>query len=68
MNNNLRLWHIDHKLPCAAFSHTNPVELLACWHFKNLQALWAKENIIKKDFFSVIQKDRYMKWFIETKI
>jgi hypothetical protein len=61
-------WHIDHKLPCAAFNHSNPVELMACWHFKNLQALWAAENIIKKDFFSPVQKDRYMKWFIETKM
>jgi hypothetical protein len=26
------------------------------------------DNIRKKDFFSPVQKTRYMKWFIETKI
>ena len=61
-------WHIDHKLPCAAFNQKNPVELSACWYYKNLQALWADDNIRKKDFYSPVQKTRYMKWFIETKI
>jgi len=35
---------IDHKRPCAAFDLTDPVQQHACFHFSNLQPLWASDN------------------------
>lgn len=42
-------WHVDHVMPCALFDHTNDDEVRMCWHFSNLQPMWAVENIAKKD-------------------
>jgi len=41
------LWHIDHIRPCASFDLTKPEEQLKCFHYTNLQALWADENFSK---------------------
>lgn len=40
-------WHVDHKVPCAAFNLTDPEEQKRCFHFTNLQPLWAEENYRK---------------------
>ena len=40
-------WHIDHIKPCAAFDLTNEDEQRECFHYSNLQPLWAEENIRK---------------------
>jgi hypothetical protein len=40
-------WHIDHKTPCASFDLSKPEEQYKCFNFKNLQPLWAKENLRK---------------------
>lgn len=40
-------WHIDHIIPCASFDLTKESEQKKCFHYKNLQPLWAKDNIIK---------------------
>ncbi|KAA3437085.1 hypothetical protein [Rufibacter hautae] len=42
-------WHIDHIIPCASFDLTDPEQQKVCFHFMNLQPLWWRENIIKKD-------------------
>lgn len=42
-------WHIDHKIPCAKFDLTNDGDLRQCFHYTNLQPLWAKENCSKSD-------------------
>lgn len=39
--------HIDHIKPCALFDLTNPAEQKACFHFTNLQPLWAGNNLTK---------------------
>ena len=44
-----RVWHIDHKKPCASFDLTDPAQQAACFHFTNLQPLWAVDNIRKSD-------------------
>lgn len=44
---NRELWHIDHKRPCKAFDLTNPEEQKRCFHYTNLQPLWAKDNLSK---------------------
>ena len=38
-------WHIDHIIPLA--SATTEAELLKLCHYRNLQPLWAKDNISK---------------------
>ena len=43
-NYNLRGWHVDHIIPCARFNLMNEEELKRCFHFSNLQPMWAKEN------------------------
>ena len=45
--NNRVLWHIDHKHPCALFDLTDPAQQRACFHYTNLQPLWAYENLSK---------------------
>lgn len=58
-------WHIDHKIPISAWDHSIPEEVGACWNFKNLQAMWAPENIKKKDTFNQEEKDLFFKqWMI----
>lgn len=44
---NRGLWHIDHIKPCAMFDHSLITEILKCWNFSNLQALWKSENLKK---------------------
>ncbi|MEN6623988.1 MAG: HNH endonuclease [Smithella sp.] len=52
--NNYGKWHIDHIIPIAAFNFEKPEDLdfKKCWSLKNLQPLWAKENLSKKDRLS----------------
>ena len=40
-------WHIDHILPCASFDLSDPKQQQKCFHYSNLQPLWAKDNISK---------------------
>ena len=42
--NHGRAWHIDHKEPCSSFDLSNPDEQRKCFHYSNLQPLWAREN------------------------
>lgn len=44
-------WHVDHIRPCASFDLTKPEEQAKCFHYTNLQALWAHENLSKGDKF-----------------
>ena len=41
------IWHIDHITPCTAFDLTDPEQQKKCFHYTNLQPLWASDNIRK---------------------
>jgi hypothetical protein len=40
-------WHIDHVVPCIAFDLTDIEQEKRCFHYSNLQPLWAEENLSK---------------------
>jgi len=40
-------WHIDHVKPCASFDLSDAREQEKCFHYTNMQPLWAKENLSK---------------------
>jgi hypothetical protein len=42
-------WHIDHIMPVSKFDHTIPAHVRQCWHYTNLQPLWAEDNLAKSD-------------------
>ena len=44
-------WHIDHIKPIKIFNLSNKEELQKCFHYTNLQPLWAIENIKKGGFY-----------------
>jgi hypothetical protein len=48
-NHGLYGWHIDHIKPCASFDLTNEIEQRECFHYTNLQPLWAFDNLSKSD-------------------
>ena len=57
-------WHIDHRIPCAAFNLKNPVHQKVCFWYKNLQPMWAMENIIKRDKYKEEDKQALIKEWI----
>ena len=44
-------WHIDHIRPCASFDLSDPEQQKECFNYKNLQPLWAEDNLRKGDSF-----------------
>ena len=45
-------WHIDHKRPCCSFNLLNDDDQKQCFHYTNLQPLWAKDNLMKGGKFN----------------
>jgi hypothetical protein len=46
-NYGIKGWHIDHIRPCASFDFTDEKQLHDCFHYTNLQPLWAEDNMAK---------------------
>jgi len=42
-----KVWHVDHIMPCAIFDLTKPEHQNRCFHFSNLQPMFARENLQK---------------------
>lgn len=40
-------WHVDHVKPCCSFNLEDPEEQKKCFHWTNLQPLWARDNMSK---------------------
>jgi cobalamin-dependent methionine synthase I len=40
-------WHMDHIVPCATFDLRHSDQQKICFHYSNLQPLWAKDNLRK---------------------
>lgn len=40
-------WNLDHYIPCIFFDIFDSVERRICWNYRNLQPLWAKDNLKK---------------------
>ena len=47
--NNYGRWHIDHIMPCASFDLSDPEQQRKCFHYTNLQPLWAEDNMKNGD-------------------
>jgi hypothetical protein len=43
----MHLIHIDHIRPCASFDLSDPEQQRICFHYTNLQPLWAIDNLKK---------------------
>lgn len=43
--------HIDHKIPRSAFNYSHPedYDFKKCWSLRNLQPMWAEDNLHKSD-------------------
>lgn len=48
-NYGLKGWHIDHRVPCNSFDLSKEEEQKACFHFTNLEPLWAFDNLSKNN-------------------
>jgi hypothetical protein len=51
-NYGLHGWHIDHIRPCASFNLSTHKDQEVCFHYSNLQPLWAADNLRKGDKFA----------------
>jgi phage FluMu protein Com len=47
-NSGPNTWHIDHIRPCASFDLASAEEQRRCFHWTNLQPLWAETNMQKR--------------------
>lgn len=45
-------WHVDHIVPCSYFDLTDPEQQRICFNYRNLQPLWAKDNLEKSNSVS----------------
>lgn len=44
-------WHIDHIKPCCSFDLSKESEQKQCFHYSNMQPLWALDNLKKSGKF-----------------
>jgi hypothetical protein len=60
------VWHIDHMVPCASFDLSDAEQQRRCFHFTNLQPLFASENIIKgnRNIYGPYMKWEGDQWYI----
>ena len=47
-------WHIDHIRPCANFDLSDSDQQKQCFHYTNLQPLWALDNLLKSNKYEAM--------------
>jgi len=47
-------WHVDHIKPCFLFNMNDIDEQKKCFHYTNLQPLWAKDNLVKNKSYTKV--------------
>lgn len=60
------IWHTDHMRPCASFDLSDAEQQRRCFHYSNLQPLFASENMSKgnKDIYGPYMKFENDEWHI----
>jgi hypothetical protein len=53
-NHGFRGWHMDHIQPCSFFDLSKPEQQKLCFHYTNLQPLWATTEIAQKHGSKII--------------
>ena len=48
-------WHLDHIRPCSSFDLSDPIQQRECFNYKNLQPLWANDNLKKAYKYESLQ-------------
>ena len=48
-DNHGKVWHVDHIIPVSFFDLSDQTEQKLCFHYGNLQPLFASDNIFKSD-------------------
>lgn len=61
----VRCWHLDHIKPCDAFDLTKEEDQRLCFHYFNLQPLWADDNISKGNKWSEEDEEIWAQLTIE---
>jgi len=56
-NWSLNGWHIDHIRPVSSFDLSDPAQVKECFHYSNLQPLWAIDNLKKSNLWESDPKD-----------
>jgi hypothetical protein len=60
-------WHVDHLIPCAVYDLRDSEEQNKCFHYSNLQPMWAIENFDKNvSFQTVFDSDNSLHHFVDT--
>jgi len=54
-------WQIDHRIPCASFDLSLEKNKHECFHYTNLQPLWAEDNLSKNDRLDWVPPEKYNK-------
>ena len=49
-------WHVDHIVPCTAFDLLVEQNQRICFWYKNLQPMWAEENLQKSNTYTEKEK------------
>lgn len=49
------IWDIDHIVPLAAFTLSDPAQLQKALHFTNLQPMFKKHNKVKGSFHNGVR-------------